>query len=149
MHLDRSNHSLEKALEKAVSCALLMVRWTSSSSSIEPYIPCNGPISYIIIQLHHCPTRCSTLARSSQQGSRPWQHGQMKPFSWYAPASCASRTPTFFMLKWHLFRWLSDRGCVTILPCHFHSFFEVFAFCSNFPKAPRITLLTSYHSQQW
>ena len=55
----------------------------------------------------------------------------------------------FFILNKPLFHWLSLRRCVTMPRCHFHSFFEVFAFCSHCLKASGIPRLTSCRSGQW
>ena len=42
MHLEGSKSLFLSRQRKAVSSALLMVRWTSNPASIEPYVPCKG-----------------------------------------------------------------------------------------------------------
>ena len=51
-----------------------------------------------------------------------------------------------FILKFPLFHWRPLSGCSTVPLCHFHSFFDVFAFCSHFLKASRIPRLPACHS---
>ena len=104
--------------------------------------PVQGPQFFVTTQPHapHLPA-----LPSKEPSVATWP---LKPSAGMLQLLCFSASH-FLILKWNLFHWLPLRGCSTIPLCHFHSFFEVLAFCSNFLKTSGISHLTSYHSGQW
>ena len=81
--------------------------------------------------------------REPSVATRPLKPSTCIPQLW-----CISDSQ-IFILKFPLFHWLSLTGCATVPLCHFHSFFDVLAFCSHFLKASGISHLISWHSGQW
>ena len=87
--------------------------------------------------------RAAVPNREPSVATRPLKPSTCIPQLW-----CISDSQ-IFILKFPLFHWLSLTGCATVPLCHFHSFFDVLAFCSHFLKASGISHLILWHSGQW
>ena len=118
----------------AVSSALFMVRWDLEFCFHRAVHPVQGR-QFIRIQLHHRPATCSPLPSNIKKRAVRGNVAR-KPFCWHAQLLRFSDSH-FFKMKRHLFHWLSLSGCVTIPLCHFHSSFEVLAFCSPLSEGLR------------
>ena len=123
--------ALLKRHKKAVSSALFMVHRTSSSASCVPYIPCMGLISsscFICPTDHpHALHLPDTLNRDPSVAT--WFQ---KPSTGMSQLLCFSDSH-LRTVRWLFSHWPSVTRYEEIPPCHFRSFFDVFAHCFPSP----------------
>ena len=92
VHLDGSNHSLEKTQEGRQLHPLDGALYFKFNVHRAVH-PVQGSQFFIKIQLHHCPTTCSPLASGTQQRAVSGNMA-LEAFCLHSPDFCASRTPT-------------------------------------------------------